>query len=629
MTFAVSPTTRRTALRTALVLALTLAFVVLTGWLDGGKGVLPLRIFDQPRYPFANALPGLLLAGLLLAMTRRVGWSFGLAFALQGVIYGVNALKAANLGMPLLPADFRMVGQLRKGGFHLLEGYLPHGPWLYLALLAIIATLIAAWRLEPPLFARRTRGKRLASGTLLALTLGSLLGGWVGWAKLYNARVLWLEPWSAISTRNHSGLISELTLYRLQYSQQKPRPDRAIATQLIDQSAPALRQRMQVPNATTLPDIVVVQSESFSDPSIMRGYANADLAPNLRRLAQHGASGALYVPTFGGGTIRTEFEVLTGLSLRYFDNLQFPYLQMNHKPVAGLVRTLDDHGYVTTALHGNDPAFWNRTAAFKALGFTHFLSRTAFPPDAPKDGKYMADSAMTDAIVRTLKDSGPPQFVFAISIEAHGPYDVEPANIAERDAIPVPAGITGENKRELQNYLYHLRHADHELGRLADLLAKRQRPTLLLFYGDHLPALANVYQADGFVNGKSMLDQAGIWLLVDPREEDASTHDDTAAWLLPGKLLAAAGIHNDPYFALTELIGPTLAALTRAPGAAPPAENPGTRQLDHAMASVEQLRMNRKLQPLLARVWTDAQAPAHVAHAVPTANAPSGARLDR
>ncbi|HEY8682542.1 MAG TPA: LTA synthase family protein, partial [Rhodanobacter sp.] len=120
---------RRLAPRVALLLLLALAFVLLTGLLDGGIGVVPLRLFDQPRFPLANAWPGLLLAGILLALSRRLLLSFGLAFLLQGLIYSVNTLKVANLATPLMPDDFRMVGQLRKGGAHLLFGYLPHSPW--------------------------------------------------------------------------------------------------------------------------------------------------------------------------------------------------------------------------------------------------------------------------------------------------------------------------------------------------------------------------------------------------------------------------------------------------------------------------------------------------------------------
>ena len=589
------------ATRAVLALLLVLLFVLFTGVLDGGIGVVPARLLDQPRFPLANALPGLLFALLMLAWTRRLLFSFGLAFALQGVIYAVNALKVGELGTPLLPSDFQMLGQLSKGGLHLLAGYLPHSPWPYLLMLLAVVVIVAVWRFEPPLLPRLTRGKRLAGGAVAAVLLITLLSGLTVWERLYNKRVLWLEPWSATSTRVHSGLVSSLLLFHLQYGHGKRKPDAAAATALVDQSAPALQQAMHTPTAAELPDIVVVQSESLFDPTILRGYEHSDFTPNLKRLAAEGSSGPLHVPTFGGGTIRTEFEVLTGLSLRYFSNLQFPYLQLGHHPVPSLVHTLEEHGYTTLALHGNDPSFWNRTAAFKALGFDRFVSRADFPADAAKDGKYMSDSAMTDEIMKRLKDSGPPQFLFAVSIEAHGPYDVQPAHPDQLDAIPVPAGITGQDKRELQDYLYHIGHADQQLGRLVAWLAKRQRPSLVLFYGDHLPALVGSYKTAGFVNGEGMLSQAGTWLLVDPKHPHAPVVATTAAWLLPGRLLDRAGIHDAPFFALTRIAGPPLAPLTEAPDASVPLEEPPMRKLDNQMSSIDQLRMNGKLDKLLRK----------------------------
>ena len=597
---------RTLAARAATLVFMVLAFVLLTSWLDGGPGVAPVQLLHQPWFPIANAWPGLLLAGFLLICTRRLLLSFGLAFLLQGVIYAVNGLKVANLGTPLLPDDFRMVGQLRRGGAHLLLGYLPHSPWPYLGLLAAIALVIAIWRFEPPMFSRRTGGRRLLAGGLLAATLITLLAGFSGWSKIYNGHVLWMEPWSAASTGVHAGTISSLLMFELQNGHKKSKPDAAAAAQLISESADAMKQFMQTPSpGGELPDIVVIQSESFFDPTIMRGYEQSTFTPNLKRLAEHGISGPLHVPTFGGGTIRTEFEVLTGLSLRYFDNLQFPYLQMNKKSVPSLVRVLNGHGYDTIALHGNDPTFWNRNTAFKALGFNRFVSQSAFPPSAINDGKYMADSSMTDEIMAQMKDSGPPQFVFAISIEAHGPYDVDPAHVDERNAIQLPNGLRDIDKREFQNYLYHIHHADAELGRLVAWLAKRQRPSLVLFYGDHLPGLTDTYRTTGFVDGQNMLNQAGTWLMVDPhRQHGKPVSLETAAWLLPGNLLEQAGIHDDPYFALTTLVGPKLAALTRAPGATFPAEAAGEQQIDQAMSSVDQLRMSGKLDNLLPNAAT-------------------------
>jgi len=618
------PTTRwrPMAARVLALVLMSLAFVLLTGLMDGGVGVTPLRIFDQPRYPLANALPGLLAAWALLAFTRRLVFSFGLVFLFEALVYQINALKVANLGNPLMPADFMMVDQLTKGGAHLLAGYLPHSPWPYLGLLAGIAVIVAMWRMEPPLLPRRNYGKRLLGGVAAVVLLGSLLGGVAAWGRIYNQQVLWLEPWSPTVTANHSGLVSSLLLFHQQYGHGGHKADPAAAKALIAQSRQALEARLQsAPASGERPDIVVVQSESFFDPGIMRGYENSDFTPNLKRLEKHGVSGKLHVPTFGGGTIRTEFEMLTGLSLRYFDELQFPYLTLEQKVVPSVVRTLRAHGYATTAIHGNDPAFWNRAAAFRKIGFDRFLSQADFPKTAPNDGKYMADSAMTDEIMRQLKDSGPPQFLFAISIEAHGPYDVPPADVAARDAIPVPPGLAARDKQELQTYLYHAQHADAELGRLARLLARRDRPTLLLFYGDHLPALTNSYNVTGFVDGGDMLSEPGVWLLLDPRNPAPATHESLASWMLPGKLLDAAGIHGDPYFALTQVLAPQLAGLTRAPGAPQPEMTAEQKVIDRDMASVSLLRLRGKLDALLPQQLTAAS------HAAPRAQpaSPAGA----
>ena len=592
---------RSVAARAALVAVLIVAFILLTGLLDGDDGVAASQLLAQPAFPLANAMPGVLVAVLLLALTRRTFLSFGLAFLMQAVMYGVNALKVANLGTPLLPADFRMVGQLRKGGMHILSGYLPHSPWPYLAIVGGIALIVALWRLEPPLFASRTGGKRLIGGSMLAAVLGTLLIGVPGWGNLYNGHKLWLEPWSAAATTSHSGLVSSLVMFHLQDRRTKQKADPAAVGQLLQTTGDEVRARMQAPadQDTALPDIVVVQSESFFDPSILHGYENANLTPNLTRLAANGMSGPLHVPTFGGGTIRTEFEVLTGLSLRYFSSMQFPYLQLNDKVVPSMVRTLRSHGYETVAIHGNDPTFWNRNTAFKALGFDRFVSQSSFPANAAMDGKYMADSAMTDEIMSQLKDSGAPQFLFAISLEAHGPYDVTPKDTAARDAIPVPFAVDAKDKVEVQNYIYHMQHADQELGRLAALLAKRSRPTLLLFYGDHLPGLNEAYRAAGFVDGQNMLGQAGTWLLIDPRNPGNPQRVDMASWMLPGLLLERAGIHDDAYYALTQVLAPSLAKLTRAPGATPPPIDTQQQQFDSDMASVSVLRMKGKLDKLL------------------------------
>src|SRR5579875_2082693 len=495
-----APRTSRKA-RIALLMLLACIFVLCTAWLDGGADIAPSALWHHSAAtPWWNT-------PLLLLWTRRAGLSLLLAFGVEALLYGVNALKMRNLAVPLMPADFRMLGQLRHGGGDLLAGYVPAIPWLILALAACVAALAALVRFEPPLLARHPRRGRAIGALALAAALVTLLAGMPAWGTVYNKQRLGMQPWSAAATRQHTGLISSLLLFHLQFKTAQKHADVPAALRLMARYEPEVSARTQPASGADAqkPDIVVILSESFFDPAIMNGWPEGtDLTPNLHRLARHGISGQLHVPTFGGGTIRTEFEVLTGLSLRYFPDVQFPYLQIHQKKIPGIVRTLDQQGYLTLAVHGNQPGFWNRTQAFRELGFGRFISIGDFPAaDKANDGNFMSDKAFTDELLRQLPDEGSPRFVLGISIEAHGPYDYSAGiDTRARDAIPVPASVTDPYAQLiLRNYIYHMQHADQQLGRLIDTLAQRKRRTLVLFFGDHLPALVPAYQQAGFRNG--------------------------------------------------------------------------------------------------------------------------------
>ena len=71
--------------------------------------------------------------------------------------------------------------------------------------------------------------------------------------------------------------------------------------------------------------------------------------------------------------------------------------------------------------------------------------------------------------------------------------------------------------------------------------------------------------------------------------------------MLPGRLLDQAGIRDDAYFALTQVIAPPLAALTQAPGAVPPDQESASKATDEEMANVALLRLKGKLGPMLPK----------------------------
>ena len=68
-----------------------------------------------------------------------------------------------------------------------------------------------------------------------------------------------------------------------------------------------------------MPNIMFVQLESFFDPTEVEWLRfSEDPIPNLRKLFNEYSTGYFKVPSVGAGTANTEFEVLTGMSMRFF-----------------------------------------------------------------------------------------------------------------------------------------------------------------------------------------------------------------------------------------------------------------------------------------------------------------------
>ncbi|HVT31774.1 MAG TPA: LTA synthase family protein [Rhodanobacteraceae bacterium] len=497
-----------------------------------------------------NAMPALAMLLVLLAVTRRLWLAAWLVVIALWALYAANVAKLAALETPLVPADLRMLADPGPSA-RLLRHYVRFDGAATIELAAAVFCSWLLYRVVRPTIARGSR--RLLVGLLGTLAAISLVQGAPPWRWLYDADRLGFEPWSIGDSVARTGLIGSLLLHQWDYSgHDVPSGDTDAAKKLLQRYAPAIEKRFAADDGE-LPDIVVVQSESFFDPAKLRGVAKGRYLRGFDRLAAHARSGDLVVPTFGGGTIRTEFEVLTGAPIRSLDGVQYPWVELDRREISALPRVLARHGYRTLAIHPNAGAFWNRARAYPALGFERFIDGAAFADDTIV-GLFPGDAALTDRILAELDAEGPPQFIFAVSMEAHGPFDWRPGLDADRlAALRVPEELDEGGRYWFRNYLYLLEDADRELDRLATTLAKRTRRTLLLFYGDHLPALPPVYAQLGFDDDDKAESQAVPWLLYDT----ASAHRqviDTQAWLLPAILLDEAGIGAASYFSTLDVL---------------------------------------------------------------------------
>jgi hypothetical protein len=538
---------------------------------------------EQWAIALRNAIPPALLTGLLWVCTRRALLSTWITMLIVCALYAANALKLDHLQTPLLPTDFRVLGNNMGGG--LLLRYLPSTPRDALVFAAIALVTLGLF-LEPASAWLRGRRRGIAAVAGIALTL-SLLGGLKPWRVLYSQDLLEFRTWSPIESMERAGLVAGMLQYHWEFTGGTSTIDPALARDLLGRRRQSWATALPV--ESELPDIVVVQSESFFDPSRINGIPREGTIPHFRALSERAVHGDLFVPAFGGGTIRTEFEVLSGLAMRYFAHDDYPYFRLTDSPLPSIASVLAARGYHTVAIHPNEASFWNRATAFQSLGFDDFRTISDFR-ESPRDGWYVSDAALTESILKQLADDGPPRFVFAISIGAHGPYDDAPiSDVARRDAISVPAELNPTRAMRLRNYLYLLQNADNALQELVTAIEQRPRRTLLLFYGDHLPALPKAYAQLGFRDGAPPGNQPVPWLLFDNAAPNrASEHVDSASFYLPGQLLRAAGILDDPYFLLTE----DIRAQTRFKQPFTPAEDAG-------LAALMQLRQRSQDKALI------------------------------
>lgn len=536
-------------------LCLAAGYALLISWLDPGLA-WPMTLEREPWFLAAlNVIPALMVTGIFMIMTRRPVLASWLTVLLLAALYAINTAKLAELATPLLPDDFHFLRELRLS-YTLLGAYLVVTRLTLLIGVGVLATtLMLAWE---PVVRHLTWKRRAAIGLAVVVAAVTLLIGAGPWGRLYDPGRLQFEPWAPADSALRTGLITNLLL--LNWELRQPGlavPDLAAASLLIRDFNAALidssgRRPAISPLPEHLPDIVILQSESLFDPARLVGVKGPHL-PNLRQLAERGWSGDLAVPTFGGSTIRTEFEVLTGLPLEAFPELRYPYLQLPRREMPSLVRTLRQHGYRTVAIHPNGGAFWNRSQAFRTLGFEHFIDGADFA-DSPIEGRYVSDAALTDRVIAELRDEGAPQLIMAISIQNHAPYtQVEPKSPATGPPDGMPAGLDDTARESWQTYTSLLEKTDEQLERLASHLMKRERPTLLLFYGDHLPPLHVVYERLPFRDGRAPQQQPVPWLLLDNRSAERRS-EDTASWMLPALLMTRAGIRQRDYFDLLESV---------------------------------------------------------------------------
>ena len=238
-----------------------------------------------------------------------------------------------------------------------------------------------------------------------------------------------------------------------------------------------------------LPNIIFVQLESFFDPTEVEWLRfSEDPIPNLRKLFNEYSSGYFKVPSVGAGTANTEFEVLTGMSMRFFGPGEYPYkTYAKTKVLESAASALTSLGYGAEALHNNGGNFYSRAQVFNNMGFDHYTSKEFMNILQMTPKGWATDDILVPNIMESMDTTEGQDFVFTISVQGHGDYPTEPT--LENPEIIV-SGVEDEGKRNAwEYYVNEVYEMDKFVGQLIDEVESRNEPSVIVFYGDHLPTM--------------------------------------------------------------------------------------------------------------------------------------------
>lgn len=230
------------------------------------------------------------------------------------------------------------------------------------------------------------------------------------------------------------------------------------------------------------PNVVFIMSESFSDFRVFDSLnIDKDIYSGFDSVASEGYVGNCVVPTFGGYTTRTEFELLTGLPTYAINTPSVPQNLLKKQKVINTIpsyfKTL---GYNTAYIHPFSKTFYDRYTLYTEYGFDNLYFDDSMTVETENFRRYISDKSVFNEIKSVLKSNKSPSYIFATTMQNHQPYYAE----------------TAEGEDQLSYYLAGVKETSDQLREFTNWLKDFDEDVILVFVGDHFPFFTpddNVY----------------------------------------------------------------------------------------------------------------------------------------
>ena len=502
----------------------------------------------RPQYILLNVTGIFIMSFLLLlwinslrvVMTVVTGlWSFAAL-----LFYTVYDLR----GEPLQIIDFTSVDT----AFSVSDGYVIPFPRSFVVDIVLGLCLVAIWVHLPRIALARKKRNRIL---IRLIAVGGMIAGYF----------LYLNtPWN-----KEAGILTDLFAPIKTYREygttvgffcvgkyMRLRPPEDYSVRKTKEIAELSAESAELENNTDVrpANIIVIMNEAWADLDYAGDLrTNMDPMPYYHSMKENTIKGHTMVCITGGGTAKTEYEFLTGNSVKRFPGM-VPYVSYFTHDQYSLVTTLRDQGYRALAMHPYKASNWNRPSAYQLMHFEDFITQEDFDEDAETIRGFISDRANYQKIIETVEEkenSDDPLFLFDITMQNHGGYKNNTFN-----GDVVFEDYTGEegDSDAVNRYLSLSKETDNALMYLIEYFRGIDEPTLIVMFGDHYPSLPDslTENLSGVPFDELSLDEQQryyatpffIWANYDiPEEEDVLTSTN----FLGTMMLEQTGLQGAPY----------------------------------------------------------------------------------
>jgi phosphoglycerol transferase MdoB-like AlkP superfamily enzyme len=501
-----------------------------------------IEIFSPVQNILVNAIIPTLFALLIYFLIQRIAITLLITNMLHIFLVLMNLKKTEILNSNIIYYDFLLVHQYLEG-LHLVLGFI--GSFflvIFICFGIFLALILTALKFEQP--------SLLAFKYRISLVIITLLVSYYShkYIGINTAVELPFFNWSAFNQVQGAYSVGVTGNIQLGYLVSGHDLKTAIQKNIdLFWNDPLLVS--EDPTTFELvdkPDVIVLQSESLIDPGDIKDLHKKFSLNFIRSAISKDKQGYLLPPVWGGYTLQTEFEVLTGVSTNFFGS-RASYYDLPLDTVLSIPKIYNSNQYKTIALHPNDRKYWNREIAFKKLGFSEFKDLDYYwqwkdDPNFKNTHNLISDFTLMKSIIQELEQSKTPTLLFAISLGNHGPWGMF------GDSVSHSLNLEDSHKKVLSDYLHTTKEVDDSFKILLNYLKTRKKPTLLVFYSDHLPGFGDLYDSIHFKNNRKPTSQGVPIFVWSNYNLTYSLPEYLPSYLLGGWILTASGISPEKQF---------------------------------------------------------------------------------